>query len=159
MHRAKRLASSLLCAAGLVLVLDGLTTTLGRNVPGMLASVAMITALLYAAGVWFVPRAGGEPSILVFNSTLTISGGPLAGRAVLSQFPLWMRGEIERRCKAAVAGEYSRFTCADLFRSRTFDAAPIMSRQGAFVCAVLIEGAAIPAPTMIGERALSAAGG
>ncbi|MEO7135446.1 MAG: hypothetical protein ABI024_14635 [Vicinamibacterales bacterium] len=132
-----------------------MTSALGTSAPALLASTAAIAALLYAGGVWFGGAAtGAAPSILVFNHTLMISGGPLSGKPVASQFPVWMRSEIRRRCEAAIRGEYSRFTCADGLRSRTFDAAPITNAEGSIVCGVLIEGAAIPAPTLLGEPAL-----
>jgi hypothetical protein len=159
MRRLTRLASSLLFAAGLALVFAGVSRTLGTTAPGMLASTVAIAALLYAGGVWFATPMTDGPSILVFNHTLEISGGPLAGKPVVSQFPMWMRGEIRRRCEAAIAGEYARFTCSDGFRARTFDAAPITNGEGTVVCGVLIEGAAIPAPTMLAEPALNAVGG
>jgi hypothetical protein len=155
MLRARRLVSSILFAAVVVLIFAGASTTLGTSAPAMLASTVAVTALLYTWGLWFAAgRAGDEPSILVFNHTLMISGGPLAGKPVVSQFPIWMRSEIRTRCEAAIAGEYSRFTCADGLRARTFDAAPITNGDRRVVCGVLIEGAAIPAPTLMGEAAL-----
>jgi hypothetical protein len=155
MLRVRRLASSIIVAAGVALVFAGSTSALGTSAPALFASTAAIAALLYAGGVWFGDVAHiTAPSILVFNDSLAISGGPLAGKPVISQFPVWMRGEIHRRCEAAIGGEYSRFTCADVLRSRTFDAAPITNGEGIVVCGVLIEGAAIPAPTLMGEPAL-----
>jgi len=159
MRRLTRLTSLLLFAAGIALIFAGLSRSVGATAPGMLASTAAIAALLYAGGIWFGTPLSEGPSILVFNHTLTLSGGPLAGKPVVSQFPIWMRGEIRRRCEAAIAGEYSRFTCSDGLRSRTFDAAPITNGEGSVVCGVLIEGAAIPAPTLMAEPALTAAGG
>jgi hypothetical protein len=159
MRRLTRLAALLLSAVGLALVFAGLSHSLGATPPGMLATTAAIAALLYAGGVWFGTPALDGPSILVFNHALAISGGPLAGKPIVSEFPIWMRGEIRRRCEAAIAGEYSRFTCSDGLRSRTFDAAPITNGEGTVVCGVLIEGAAIPAPTLMGEPALTAVGG
>ena len=159
MPRLTRLAALLLSAAGLALVFAGVTYSLGATAPGMLATTAAIAALLYAGGAWFGTGAVDGPSILVFNHALAISGGPRAGKPIVSEFPIWMRGEIRRRCQAAIAGEYSRFTCSDGLRSRTFDAAPITNGEGSVVCGVLIEGAAIPAATLMGEPALTAVGG
>lgn len=157
MKRAKLLASSLLLAAGIVLVFAGLSAALGFTLPGMLASLAAITTLLYAGGVWFGASAAADtPCVIVFDNALRISGGSRAGQHVGEQFPLAMRREIEQRCEAAVRGEYSRFTCSDGLRSRTFDAAPIKSAHRSVVCGVLVEGAAIPAPTVLGEPALGA---
>lgn len=143
----------------MVLVFAGLTAALGFTVPGVAASVAAIAALLFAGAVWFgTPSFLSEPCVFVFDSALRVSSGPLAGKPLLSQFPIVMRSEIERRCQAAIRGEHSRFTCNDGLRSRTFDAAPVLSGQRSVVCGVLIEGAAIPAPTILGERALGAMG-
>ena len=55
--RTKRLISSLLMAAGIVLVFYGFNSALGFTVIGMIASVAAIVSLLYAGGVLF-----GTPS-------------------------------------------------------------------------------------------------
>jgi hypothetical protein len=157
MNPVKRLASSLLLAAGMVMVFAGLSAALGFTVPGMLASLAAMTALLYAGGVWFGQSAAADaPCVIVFDTTLRISGGPLAGQPLVAQFPLLMRGEIQRRCEEAIRGTHSRFTCSDGWRSRTFDAAPVLSGHQSVVCGVLIEGAAIPAPTVLGERVLGA---
>jgi hypothetical protein len=51
--RTKRLISSLLMAAGIVLVFYGFNSALGFTVIGMIASVAAIVSLLYAGGVLF----------------------------------------------------------------------------------------------------------
>jgi hypothetical protein len=51
--RTKRLLSSLLMAAGIVLVFYGFNAALGFTLIGMFASLAAITALLYAGGVLF----------------------------------------------------------------------------------------------------------
>jgi hypothetical protein len=51
--RTKYLLSSLLMAAGIVLVFYGFSSALGFTVTGTLASVAAIAALLYAGGVIF----------------------------------------------------------------------------------------------------------
>ena len=159
MPRLKRIVSSALFAIGIALIFVGWIRLLGTTAPALLASTAAIAALLYAGGIWFGSALTDGPTILVFNHTLTISGGPLAGKPVVSQFPIWMRGDIRRHCEAAIAGKYSRFTCAGAIRPRTFDAAPITNGEGTVVCGVLIEGAAIPAPTLMGEPALNAVGG
>lgn len=51
--RTKRLVSSFLMAAGIVLVFYGFSSALGFTTVGVLASVAAISALLYAGGVLF----------------------------------------------------------------------------------------------------------
>ena len=64
--RTKRLLSSLLMAAGIVLVFYGFNAALGFTIVGMFASLAAITALLYAGGVLFgsaAADAGRERAI------------------------------------------------------------------------------------------------
>ena len=56
--RTKRLLSSFLMAAGIVLVFYGFTAALGFTIVGMFASLAAISSLLYAGGVLFGQAAG-----------------------------------------------------------------------------------------------------
>jgi hypothetical protein len=51
--RRKRLLSSFLMAAGIVLVFYGFTAALGFSLIGMVASFATVVSLLYAGGVLF----------------------------------------------------------------------------------------------------------
>lgn len=151
-----RVASSVLFASGLGLVLIGLSAALGFSLAGVVASAAAVAALLYAGGVWFGDKSGLlAPSVLVFDRDLRISGGPLAGKPVSSRFPPAVRDEIERRCAAAIAGRHSRFTVADGGRERTFDAAPVLSDRAHEIAGVLVEGAAavddpLPADAAVG---------
>ncbi|HVL69257.1 MAG TPA: hypothetical protein VM364_18510 [Vicinamibacterales bacterium] len=133
MPRLKRLASSLLFAAGIVLVFAGLSAALGFTALGMLASVGLIAALLYAGGTWFggaPTRPGGGP-VLVFDATLTlVSGAPL-----LAQFPAALHDTLRAHCVAALAGERTQFAAG----GRTFDATPIVAGDGRVLYAALIE--------------------
>lgn len=151
-----RVASSVLFALGIALVLIGLSAALGFTVPGILASVAAVAALLYAGGVWFGDRTTTmAPTVLVFDRDLCIIGGPHDGQPVVSRFPVPLRDEIQRRCAAAIAGQSSRFTCRDNGRERVFDAAPVLGAQASSICGVLVEGAPvmtmpIPADAAVG---------
>ena len=138
-----RPASSVLFASGIVLVLVGLSAALSFTVAGILASIAAVAALLYAGGVWFGDkRRLLSPAVLVFDRELCITGGPYAGKPLSSTFPSTIRGEVERRCTAAIAGQHSRFTCTDGGRQRTFDVAPVLSGRAHDIAGVLVESAA-----------------
>jgi hypothetical protein len=157
MVSAKRLASSLLLAAGIVLVFMGLNTALGFTVIGMLASVVAIAALLYAGGVWFggapsVVAPAGAEKVIVFDRGLRIAAGAAPGAPLLIQFPEPMRAEIETHCRAALRGQHSHFTCEHAGKRVFFDVAPVQSVAGLVLYGVLITGsgtavaAVAPAP-------------
>ena len=151
-----RVASSVLFALGVALVLIGLSAALGFSIAGAVASAAAVASLLYAGGVWFGDTSGLlAPTVLVFDRELCISGGPHAGKPVASKFPPSIREEIERRCAAAIAGRHSRFTVSDGGRQRAFDAAPVLSGRAHEIAGVLVEGAAavedpLPADAAVG---------
>ena len=151
MPPVSRVASSVLFALGVALVLLGLSAALGFSIAGAVASAAAVAALLYAGGVWFGERtAAAAPSVLAFDRELRITGGPYAGAPVASRFPATLREEIQRRCEAAAAGQYSHFICTDNARERVFDAAPVLGAASSGICGVLVEGASAmlaPLPT------------
>lgn len=149
-----RVASFVLFASGLALVLVGLSAALRFTVPGVVASVAAVAALLYAGGVWFGDRASVHaPSVLVFDRDLKVIGGPYAGQPVGSRFPGSMRDEVIHYCAAAVAGRPSRFVCRDGNTERVFEAAPINIGRPSDISGVLVEGAAaVHAPTSTAEH-------
>jgi hypothetical protein len=134
-----RVASFVLLAGGVLLVFAGLTIALGFSTPGVIASAAAIAALLYAGGVWFGTSAQGEAAVVLFTPQLTVAAGPFTGRAVRDLYPEPMRRDIDERCRAAFAGEASRFSPA---AGRTFETAPVRSADGAIVYGILIAGAA-----------------
>src|SRR5688572_22323192 len=157
MAALSRVASSVLFALGVALVLIGLSAGLGFSVAGGVASAAAVASLLYAGGVWFGDKSHLlAPSVLVFDRDLCITGGPHAGKRVASKFPSSIRDEIERRCAAAIAGRHSRFTVSDGGRQRVFDAAPVLSGRTHEIAGVLVEGAAaavddsLPADAAVG---------
>ncbi|HEX6974634.1 MAG TPA: hypothetical protein VF147_09540 [Vicinamibacterales bacterium] len=154
MARVKRLASSLLLATGIVLVFGGLTAALGFTPGGMIASVAVIAALLYAGAVWFGPAPpalapAGAETVIVFDRSLHIAAGATPGTPLLSQFPAELRETIEAHCRAALAGEHSHFSAEIAGHYVAFDVAPIQTVAGAVFYGVLITGAgsAVPAVT------------
>ncbi|OFW04564.1 MAG: hypothetical protein A3H96_09245 [Acidobacteria bacterium RIFCSPLOWO2_02_FULL_67_36] len=145
MGSAKRLASSLLLASGIVLVLMGLSTALGFTAVGMVTSVTVIAALLYAGGLWLggTPRVAapaGAEKVLVFDRGLRIAAGAAPGASLLTQFPESMRAEIETHCRAALRGQHSHFTCEHAGKRVLFDVAPIQSVAGLVLYGVLITG-------------------
>lgn len=152
MTTLKRLLSSLLLASGLTLVFVGLSHALGFTVPGMIASIAVIGALLYAGGVWFgappgIPAPAGAATVLVFDRDLRVVTGPGTGAPLIKRFPAPLRPEIEMRCRAALRGESTQFTCELEGRRLLFDVSPVASASGAVLYGVLMTGAgpAIPA--------------
>ena len=151
MARLKRLASSLLLAAGVVLVFAGLNAMLGFNLGSTLASVAVIAALLYAGTTWFAPgppsiaSAGGE-TVIVFDRSLHVTAGATPGTPLLTRFPAAIRDELETRCRAALRGEHSHFLCEIGGRRVAFDVAPVQTMAGAGLYGVLIVGSGTPVP-------------
>lgn len=135
--RTTRIASSLLLAAGIVLVFSGLSAALGFTVPGMLASIGAIAALLYAGAVWFggpAPLSASRPlpnKVLVFDHSLTLT----SGEPLLAQFPESEHAELRVRCQAALGGQRSHVTLG----TRPFDVAPIVSSEGVVLYGALIE--------------------
>lgn len=159
MARVKRLASSLLLATGIVLVFAGLSAALGFSVGGMVASVAVIATLLYAAGVWFGPAPpsvvpSGAETVIVFDRSLHIVAGATPGTPLLTQFPAALRDEVEAHCRAALRGEHSHFTCEIGGRQVAVDIAPIQTIAGAVLYGVLIAGSGTRVPA-VSQRPLT----
>ena len=115
MRRFRLFLSSLLLAAGVLLVFVGLGTALGGSLPGAVASLALVAALLYAGGAWFggAPLVGAEPGTTarVFDRHLRVTAGPGAGGSVLDAVPAALAPDVERRCRAALDGDTSHLTC------------------------------------------------
>ena len=149
----KRAASSLLLAGGIVFVFAGLSTALGFGREGILASVAVIAALLYAGGVWFggtpaiLAPAGGE-TVMVFDRSLRITAGAAPGTALLSKFPEPLRPEIEMRCRLALQGEHTHFDCEHAGARLSFDISPVHTIHGMVLYGVLITGSGLRAPAI-----------
>jgi hypothetical protein len=149
----KRAASSLLLGGGIVVVFTGLSAALGSGPQGMIASVAVIAALLYAGGVWFgstpgmLAPAGGE-TVIVFDRSLRVTAGAAPGTPLLSQFPEPLRPEIEMRCRLALQGEHTHFDCEHAGARMSFDISPVHTIQGLVLYGVLITGSGVRARAM-----------
>jgi hypothetical protein len=123
----------------------------------MIASIALIAALLYAGGLWFggvstTLATAGSDLVIVFDRSLKVTAGPAPGTSLLLQFPESLRPEIEMRCRLALRGEHTHFECEHAGSRIAFDIAPVQSIQGMVLYGVLISGsgtrvrAAAPAP-------------
>lgn len=133
-HRA---GSTVLLAGGIVLVFAGLSAAQGFSMAGMIASTAVIAALLYAGGVWFAEGPRADPAMVLFTPALVIASGPLAGRPVAEMYPETVRREIESRCRAALAGQAAHFSCG---AAGEFHATPVRSADGAVIFGLLLSG-------------------
>lgn len=133
-HRA---GSTVLLAGGVFLVFAGISSALGFSMSGMIASAAAIAALVYAGGVWFGDGSRTDATVVLFTPALAIASGPLAGRPVADMYPETTRREIESRCRAALAGQASHFSCD---AAREFYATPVRSADGTVVFGLLLSG-------------------
>jgi hypothetical protein len=133
-HRA---GSTVLLAGGVFLVFAGLSSALSFTMSGMIASTAAIAALLYAGGVWFGEAPRADPTLVLFTPALVIASGPSAGRPVVDMYPETMRREIESRCRAALAGQASQFSCEP---GGEFHATVVRSADGAVIFGLLLSG-------------------
>jgi hypothetical protein len=147
MSDVKRLVSSVLLMLGVGLVFFGMSTALGFTATGMLASVAVIGALLYVGAVWFAPPPAAPvraAELIVFDRDQRIVSGAGIGERVASQFPDGMRGEIERRCSAALSGTTARFPCLRNGKPVVYDAVPVRSADGAVIYGILLAADSLP---------------
>src|SRR5262249_44434490 len=108
--RSDRVGSTVLLAGGVFLVLGGMSSAFGFSASGIVAGLAVRTALLYAGGVWFGEAPHPDPSIVVFTPALTVAAGALSGRRVADLFEDGMRDDIEIACRDALDGRPSRFS-------------------------------------------------
>src|SRR4051794_5892694 len=114
MADTKRFASSLLLWLGVLLVFFGLNVALDFTAGGLIASVAVIGALLYSGAVWFAPRAAVSPAApftapVVFDRDGCVLSGGACGQPLSAQFPTSLRAEVNQHCTAALAGIAGRF--------------------------------------------------
>jgi hypothetical protein len=162
MPHANRILSSVLLALGILLVFAGLSAAMGYTVPGMIASVGVIAALLYAGSVWFntppyVVAPAGAETVLVFDRELHVAAGPGAGAPLLPRFPAELRPEIEVRCWAALRGESHRFVCDARDARLIIETAPVASVTGVVLYGTLIVSKGITAPSVTGSPAATVA--
>ena len=151
--RLKRALSLVLLACGIVLVCAGLSTTIGFTPVGMVASVAAIAALLYAGGMWFGGASPqfttpGADTVMVFNRLLQVVSGPATGTSLLAQFPAPIRPELEMRCRMALRGEHTHFSCEHAGARISFDISPVQSVAGVVLYGIVIAGQGTPMPAV-----------
>lgn len=127
----------MLLAGGVVLVFAGLSSALGFTLSGMIASTAAIAALLYAGGVWFGEAPRADAGLILFTPALVIANGPMAGRPVVDLYPDAMHREIDARCRAALDGQPSHFSCEP---GGAFHAMPVRAANGAVLFGLLLSG-------------------
>jgi hypothetical protein len=109
----------------------------------MVASAAVIAALLYAGGVWLgVPPERIDPQVVLFTRELTVASGPSLGRPVRELFPGALGSAIEDGCRQALEGRAARFTPAP---GHPFAVSPVRSPEGAIVYGLLLSGQAADA--------------
>lgn len=133
-------ASFVLLIAGVVLVFAGLISALDFSITGIVASTAAIAALLYAGGVWFGEAPRSDRSMVLFTRELSIAEGLSKGRPIADLFPEGMRGEIESRCRAALTGVASAFSCGSGTERLNFSVTPVRDSAAAVVYGLLLSG-------------------
>jgi hypothetical protein len=127
---------------------------LGFSVAGILASIAVIAALLYAGGAWFgampamIAPAGGTAKVVVFDRTLAIVAGGTPGTYLPSSFPDDRKSEVEDHCRAALRGEHRHFTCDIRGMRVAFDVSPVPNPAGVVLYGTLVAGAGTPVPAI-----------
>jgi hypothetical protein len=149
MADARQVVSFGLLVLGMLLVFVGISAALGFSAAGMVASAAVIGALLYVGAVWFAPapsakRVAPADSLIVFDRDCRIVSGGAIGERVTMEFPPALRGEIERRCGAALSGSTSRFPCLRDGKTVLYDALPVRDANGAIVYGILLIADRVP---------------
>ena len=149
MSEVKRIVSVVLLVLGVLLVFGGLSAALGFTAGGMVASVAVIGALLYVGAVWFAPaathpRIPAATPLVVFDRDQRVVSGGLVGDRVSTAFPAGMRAEIERRCGAALSGTTARFPCLRDGRTVVYEVLPVRDADGAVVYGILLTADLLP---------------
>jgi hypothetical protein len=146
----KRLFSAVLLAFGVILVFAGMSSALGFTPGGMVASVAVIGALLYAGAVWFGPPSAAPPPagprVIVFDRSQRIVAGEGRGEPLTAGFPDSIRAELRQRCDAALDGTSARFVCDHAGAPTAFDAVPVRTSDGTIAYGILLIGVPAPAP-------------
>ncbi|MGH9371799.1 MAG: hypothetical protein ACRD15_09750 [Vicinamibacterales bacterium] len=138
-----RRISSVFLAVGVLLVFAGFSAGLGFTGWGIVASAAAVVSLMFAGATWFGrapvrPLHGRAAPLLVFDRDGRIVSGRATGQLLTSQFPEILGPEIDRRCRAALAGTSARFPCLHNGRMVEFDALPVRSADGTIVYGILL---------------------
>ena len=157
MRPLKRAFASVLLAGGLVLVFAGLSRAIGFTPTGILTSVAVMAALLYAGGMWFGGShllqltAPGATAVIVFDRFLNVVSGAAAGGSLLAQFPKPIRPELETRCQMALRGQHTCFSCEYGGARISFDISPVQTVSGVVIYGVVVAGQGQPLPAVAAE--------
>ena len=144
----RRLVSPVLFAAGVALVLIGMSAAQGWSAPGIVASVAAIAALLYVGGVWFgsaAPSASGRAAVMVFDADLRLVSSARQGEPVVSAFPAADRHAVRHACASAMAGEFTRITASGM----QFSVVPVRAGDGRVILGMIVTADAIAATDAI----------
>jgi hypothetical protein len=139
----KRLASSALLVLGVLLVFFGLNAALGFTAGGLIASAAVIGALLYSGAIWFSPRPPAAPNVqftapVVFDRDGCVVSGGVCGQPLSAQFPEPLRAEVHQRCAAALAGVAGRFAGEYRGRAVVFEFLPVRNGNGSVVYGLVV---------------------
>jgi hypothetical protein len=146
-----RSISSVLLGAGLLLVLIGLSVSMGSGPVDVLAAALVIAVLMYAGAVWLGPlrrlpaRETALPTLVVFDRERRIVSGGTPGAPLAEQFPESLHPELERRAAAALDGVSQRFPCLHDGRMMVFEALPVRGADGIIVCGILMSTEGEPA--------------
>jgi hypothetical protein len=140
----RRLVSPVLFAAGVALVLIGMSAAQGWSAPGIVASVAAIAALLYVGGVWFgraAPSESGRAAVMVFDANLRLVSSPRQGEPVVSAFPAANSQAVKHACASAMAGEFTRVIVSGV----QFSVVPVRAGDGRVILGMIVTADAIAA--------------
>jgi hypothetical protein len=144
MRLVTRAVSSVVLAGVIVAVLAAVTAALGSSPSGIVASVVVAAALLYASSRWLGGSqqlaAPGATTVIVFDRLLQVVAGPSTGGSLLAQFPAAIRPELEMRCQMALRGEHTYFSCECGGVRLSFDVSPVQNPNGPVTYGVLLAG-------------------
>jgi hypothetical protein len=140
----RRVLSSVLVAAGIVLVLAGLTSALGSGVTGLVASAALVSALLYAGGTWFAPPppTAAASMLVLFDRSGRVVAGSRTGEPLGAYFSPRLGAEIDRHVSTVFAGASVHFV-PDPRSATPLVMVPVRATDGTIPLAILTTAAAV----------------
>jgi hypothetical protein len=143
MGSIRRVFSSILLAAGVVLVLAGLTSALGSGVTGLVAGVALVSALLYAGATWFAPPPlVATPLLVLFDRSGRVVAGFRAGEPLAARFSRSRAADIDRHVATVFAGA-SVHVMPDPHDATTLVMVPVRAADGTIPLAILTTASAV----------------
>jgi hypothetical protein len=86
--------------------------------------------------------------VIVFDRLLHVVAGPATGASLLSQFPAPLRPELEMRCRLALRGEHTHFSCEHAGARVSFDISPVHSVSGVVLYGIVVAGQGKPMPAV-----------